>query len=280
MLASEHLRSHCLVKVAVASQKGGVGKTTVALNLACALAERGWRTLLVDADPQGAIGLSLSGDTESAGGLFELVHEARALDQVALRTRIEPLRIVAAGQIPPEKNSEWFVAAQEPGCLAPLFQQAGQDGYDIVLADTACGVHGPTLGVLRQSDHVLIPQQSEPLAGRALKHYLEVLAQVLKEGAAFRIAGVVVTMLNYESEESQQIATELRESIPYNLVFNATIPRDAAFLRASMKGLPVQLMDPSLAPVAKVFSYLAAEIEQRLDLAQAEPEFDNAPLLT
>jgi len=255
-----------VITLAISSQKGGVGKTTLSLNLACSLAQRGWRVLLVDSDPQGSIGMSLTEEASGHPGLFEVTTQGRALNELAFETRIPSLRILTSGQIDPGRYFEWFTQSEQASTFQPLFSQAEQAGYDLVLCDTACGVHGPSMGMLRSVQSVLIPQQAEPLAGRSLKFYLEVLNQLSEQGSSFSIVGVIITMLNYDSDDSQIMASEIREVLPFNLVLNTMIPRDVLFLKASRKGLPIEFLTKQKPAAAEIFDQLAKELEFRLGL--------------
>src|SRR5262245_12222274 len=96
-----------MTSLVVCSQKGGVGKTTLALNLSCAFAQRGHRTLLVDADPQGSIGLSLRGSPANAAGLAEVVRGQAAVASAAAVTRIAGLTVLRAGNVVEEERIAW-----------------------------------------------------------------------------------------------------------------------------------------------------------------------------
>src|SRR6202012_5007054 len=102
-----------MITLAVSSLKGGVGKTTCAINLAFSCAKRGWKTLLVDADPQGSVGLSLSPSSQAYIGLYEIVNKGVPFKQAALKTKIETLRIVMAGKIPSNEISKWCSSLQD-----------------------------------------------------------------------------------------------------------------------------------------------------------------------
>src|SRR5579871_1690673 len=102
-----------MITLAVSSLKGGVGKTTCAINLAFSFAKRGLKTLLVDADPQGSVGLSLSPSAQTYVGLYENVVNNTPFDQVILKTKIEALGIVMAGKIPTNEISKWCSSLQD-----------------------------------------------------------------------------------------------------------------------------------------------------------------------
>ena len=261
-----------MITLAVSSLKGGVGKSTCAINLAFSCAKRGWKTLLVDVDPQGSVGLSLSPSAQAYTGLYEIVNNGMPFDQVALRTKLETLKIVMAGKIPSHDISKWCSSLQDGTRLAPFFKTAQEGGFDIVILDTPSGLHGPTEGILRSCSHVLVPQQCEPLALRSLMMTVDFLNQLQTENEnACSLVGVVLTMADAEVEDTKKIVEEIKRVLPPELVFQSMLPRDPAVIHASMKGMPLGLIRGGAPPaIAMVFDQLAAELESKLELVAPE----------
>ncbi len=259
-----------MITLAISSTKGGVGKTTCAINLAFSCAKRGWKTLLVDADPQGSVGLSLSPTAQSHSGLYEIVTQSQSLNDVALRTKLDTLKIVMAGKIPSNEVSKWCTSLQDGGSLAPFFRAATDEGFDLVVIDTPSGMHGPTEGILRNVTHVLVPQQCEPLALRSLMMTVDFLNQLQTEKeSACTLVGVVLCMADQNSPESKQIVDEIRQLLPSELVVQALLPRDPSVVYASMKGMPLGLLRTP-PPIAIIFDQLAAELEPKLGLSRSK----------
>ena len=260
--------NNVVITLAISSTKGGVGKTTCAINLAFSCAKRGWKTLLVDADPQGSVGFSLSPSAQAHNGLYEIIASSMPLRDVALKTKLETLKIVMAGKIPSNEISKWCSSLQDGSSLGSLFKAATEDGYDLVIIDTPSGMHGPTEGILRNVSHVLVPQQCEPLALRSLMMTVDFLNQLQSEKeSACSLVGVVMTMADKNSAESKQIVEEIRQLLPSELVCHALIPRDPAVVHASMKGMPLGLIrGDAPPPIALIFDQLAAELEAKLGL--------------
>jgi chromosome partitioning protein len=259
--------------VAVASQKGGVGKTTVALNLAHAWARRGHATVLVDVDPQGAVGLSLSKRLSQASGVFEWM-QGQPLDRLLVRTRVQTLTLLPVGRIP-ATESQRFQGQLEDGRVLRRLVDALR-AFDVVLFDTPSGFVGATLGALRASRWVVTPVQAEPIAARTLMRTVETVGALRREGAKLDLAGILVTMVQTDDPSSGAIAEDLVRTVPSHFMLKSRIPRDALLLQASSAGVPVGLLKKYPPPVALAFDQLAAELEPRVGLGGKER--DDAPV--
>lgn len=267
--------------VALASKKGGVGKTTVALNLSLAFAHRGWRTLLVDADPLGCIGLSVERLDEAAAGLVTCLEDGGTTPAEAVRkTRVDTLDLLPVGRAadpgagdPPERLLE---RAARDGSLEELVHGLAGD-RDLVLLDTASGLTPVGLALVGFSDHVLIPIQSEPLALRTTHRVLDAVGELRSRGSKVRLAGFLLTMVSTRDDVCLQVAQEAWGTLPSDLVLEAFVPRDPVFLQASAAGVPVGLLASRPPPVASVFDQIAAELEPRLGLL-TEGRKDDVPI--
>src|SRR5512141_2086930 len=174
-------------RIAVVSQKGGVGKTTISLNLALALAERRRRTLLVDLDPQGGLGHSLNKGDDALAGLTDLLMGRATPAQAILKTKVDAL---PRGRISPVDIGELEDALRAPGVLAGALQKVEQ-GFDVVLIDTPSGLGRITRAALGASDFVLLPVQGEPLAMRSIGQTLEVIEHVRStENSRLELLGI------------------------------------------------------------------------------------------
>lgn len=268
-----------MIAVSTASQKGGVGKTTLCVNLAYSLARRGWNTLLVDTDPQGAVGLSLARSTREKRGFYDFLASGLDFSAVLLPTRLPEFSIVPAGQYDACMR-HGMTGEDAPARLRDLLRAAELRGFDCVLLDTAAGLNGLTEAVIKASDYVIIPQQAEPLAARSIPHMLETLARFRAEGAPVKVAAILLTMVMTDQEMSLKVARELRQMLPPELMFKQSIPRLPSFLEASARGVPVALLKHNPPPEALLFDQIAAELEDRIGLSrQREYSHSHASLL-
>ncbi len=267
-----------MTKLCISSQKGGVGKTTVAVNLAYSLARRGWRVLLLDCDPQGSVGLSVTDRSSLSRGFFDTM-VGDSIEELMLETRLPEFRILTAG------NYERFLKtpiAMDPDArraqVETLFSQINLMDYEIIVIDTPAGTHSVTSDLLSVSDFVMIPEQAEPLAMRSLPQILQRMAELQKKDPPTRVAGILATMVQREDPTSLDVLRQMRQMLPPELMLDTTIPRDAMFLRASDYGVPIGLMQKNPPPLALIFEQLAAELELRMNLVTPDQE-DATPQL-
>ncbi|MGI8601678.1 MAG: ParA family protein [Verrucomicrobiales bacterium] len=260
-----------MISLAITSQKGGVGKTTVAVNLAYALARRGWATLLMDTDPQGSVGLSLSERARKCLGFYDALRSGDDADAHILSTRLPELKILPAGQLESffEVKPEGYDGA---GAVAKVLDNGERRGFQIVVVDTPAGLGGYTGDILRAVDYALVPQQAEPLGVRSLPQMLRALQYLRQQGARLELAGILLTMMQHGQRESAEVVRELRQIIPPRLLFESVVPRDPIFLRASGLGVPLALLYTNPPAAALVFDQLAAELENRLKLHPADDD--------
>ena len=159
-------------------------------------------------------------------------------------------------------------------------REAELRGVEVLLIDTAAGLTGLSEAVVTASDFVIVPQQAEPLAVRSLPHLLETLARFRAEVAGVKLAGILLSMVMEGQEMSLQVARELRQMLPPELLFKQSIPRSASFLEASAHGVPVALLRRNPPPEALLFDQVAAELEEHTGLKkEREPLHRHASLL-
>ena len=263
-----------MTTLAITRQKGGVGKTTIAVNLSYSLARRGWQVLLVDADPQGGVGLSLTRKSSRARGFFNLMNGSgpSETEQMVLSTRLPEFKLLLSGGVegyldsPESKNSSTIRER-----FTEVIDRFGS--FDVVIIDTPAGVHGLTAELIRCVDFLLLPQQAEPLSARSIPHLLRTIARIRKEpgqNGLPKLAGLLLTMVRHDDPVSLEVQQEIREMLPSELVLDSEIPRDSEFPQASRSGVPIALLRRQPPAAAMRFDQLAAEIEERIDLKHPE----------
>jgi chromosome partitioning protein len=253
-----------VISIAVSSQKGGVGKTTVAINLAHAFARAGVRTLLVDTDPQGSVGLSLTRQSRLLAGFYDYLSDPDLpLKRLIVATRLQTLALVASGQASDYEAGGGGMGAHLARVRAFL-RGVAACGFDLCLLDTAAGLFGITGDVIASSDAILIPQQAEPLGIRSVPKLLEGLNRLRIMNPRLNVLGVCLTLVQHELAESTEAAAALRQLLTPGMVFQTQIPRDDLFVRASARGLPVGVLEGAAA-VQGVFDHLRTEIEEKLE---------------
>ncbi len=259
----------------IASPKGGVGKTTIALNLGYALARRGWRTVVVDTDPQGAIALSLSKNLTRAPGLAEYAAQIAPAARLVVTTKLPDLKLVPVGRVAVD-DAVGFGNALADGQVLDNLVTDLEDQHDVILFDTPSGFVGSTVGALRVSDGAIGVVQAEPIAARSALRMFEMIRALNEGGSSVRLLGLLVTMLQARDTHSLEVAEELWKSLPGEVVLELSIPRDPIFLEASAAGVPVGLLSRRAPPAALLFEQLAAEVEQRAPLTAKDT--DDGPI--
>lgn len=250
-----------MIRIAVANQKGGVGKTTTAINLATALAATGWRTLLVDLDPQGnastGIGLG-SEDRESSS--YELLIDQRPLSEVIRATRIPNLDIVPATVDLSGAEVELVGVEDRTSRLKTALAAAT---HDVCLIDCPPSLGLLTLNAMSAADTLLVPLQCEFFALEGLSQLLKTVEQVQQRfNPALGIVGVVLTMFDRRNRLTDQVSTDVRECLGA-LVFDTVIPRNVRLSEAPSHGLPALVYDHACAG-SQAYMALARELIGRL----------------
>ncbi len=251
-------------RLVIASQKGGVGKTTVALNLAVALAERGRRTLLVDLDPQGAIGLSLAkGDAELAG-LAEVLSGVATPAEALVATRLSALSLLPRGRLDATDVDSFEQEVAHAGALERALGECERTA-DVVVIDTPSGLGRVTTAALGASHFVLLAFQSENLALRSIGQVLKVIEFVqATRNPNLRLAGILPTLVERERPGTHNVLSEIWSGFPDAL--ETVVPRTEAFAQASALGVPVAfLAGHAGGPEARRFDLLADELEARMN---------------
>jgi chromosome partitioning protein len=246
---------------AVANQKGGVGKTTTAVNVAACIAEAGYETLLVDVDPQANATVGLGLARNRIPGLYEVLTGDADVREAVAPTSIRGLSLLPAGpglaganvELPRLDGFEYKVRES----LSSL-----RDDYEYILLDCPPSLGPLTVSALVAADRVIVPVQTEYFALEGLAGLLETLALIQRElNPRLTVAGMLLTMHDNRTRLGRDVEREVREHFP-DLVFNTVIPRNVRVGEAPSYGLPVTHHDPHSAG-AEAYFELAKEVAAR-----------------
>jgi len=251
-----------VIRVAIANQKGGVGKTTTAINIATAMAATGWKVLLIDLDPQGnaSTGIGLPpGEREHSS--YDLIVDQMALSDCATPTRIPGLDIVPATVDLSGAEIELVGVDNRTDRLRTAL--SGHSGYDIAFIDCPPSLGLLTLNALCAADTLLVPLQCEFFALEGLSQLLQTVERVQQRfNADLGIIGVALTMFDRRNRLTDQVSDDVRSCLG-KLVFDSVIPRNVRLSEAPSHGLPALVYDHNCAG-SRAYMALARELISRL----------------
>jgi len=237
--------------LALANQKGGVGKTTTTINLGTGLAQSGRTCLVIDLDPQGnaSTGLGLQ-SAERTQTTYDALGSGTPLEEIITPTEIEGLSIAPASVDLSGIDAELIDDPQRAQKLKSLIENPLNpltNQYDYILIDCPPSLNLLTINAMAAADGILVPLQCEFFALEGLTQLIGTVQQVQGTlNPSLRISGIVLTMYDRRNRLSSQVAEDVRENLG-DVVFNTMIPRNVRLSEAPSYGLPVMIYDAECA---------------------------------
>ena len=246
---------------AVANQKGGVGKTTTAVNLAACVAEAGYEALVVDIDPQCNATLALGVGKDLPTTIYDVLVGSVGIEEIIVSTAIDRLSVAPAG---PDLAAASVELPREPGSETRLRGALTgiRDRFAFVVLDCPPSLGPLTVNGLVAADRVIVPVQAEYFALDGLAGLLDTMSLIQRElNPRLTVAGMLLTMHDARTRLAQDVEREVRQHFP-ELVFDTVIPRNVRIGEAPSFGKPVIHHDPHCAGADAYFE-LAREVSAR-----------------
>ena len=259
-----------MIRIAVANQKGGVGKTTTAINLATALAAIGWRVLLVDLDPQGNASTGLGvGRAQRERSTYDVLIGSATVAEAAVPTRVPRLDLLPATVDLSGAEIEMVGLEDRAHRLDKALRAPSPQHWDICLIDCPPSLGLLTVNALVAARELLVPLQCEFFALEGLSQLLQTVERIRSAfNPELSILGVALTMFDRRNNLSQAVAEDVRACLG-PVVFDTVVPRNVRLSEAPSHGLPALIYDLRC-PGSEAYVRLARELLGRLpQLAEA-----------
>lgn len=256
-----------MICIGVANQKGGVGKTTTAINVATALAATGWRVLLIDLDPQGNASTGLGiGQAQRTRSSYELLTGQCGLAEAVVHTRVPRLDLVPATVDLSGAEIELVEVDQRTHRLRIALAGAPAGRWDICLIDCPPSLGLLTINAMVAADSLLVPLQCEFFALEGLSQLLQTIERIRgRFNPDLSILGVALTMYDRRNNLTEQVAQDVRTCLG-GIVFTTVIPRNVRLSEAPSHGVPALIYDYRCSG-SEAYIALARELIGRLPVS-------------
>lgn len=253
-----------MISIAIANQKGGVGKTTTAINLATGLAATGHRTLLIDLDPQGNASTGMGVTTKDrARSSYDLLMGDCELDDAVIRTVVPGLDLIPATQDLSGAEIELIDVERRTHRLANALNNAEAGRWEVCLIDCPPSLGLLTVNAMVAVQSILVPLQCEFFALEGLSQLLQTFERIrARFNPDLSILGVALTMYDRRNRLTDQVADDVRACLG-DLVFKTVIPRNVRLSEAPSHGLPALIYDMRCAG-SEAYMALARELIEKL----------------
>lgn len=255
--------------ITIASQKGGVGKTTTALNLGYSMGRFGGRTLVVDLDPQNGMSIASNLRNYTRLGFIDYLKRRSAAEEVLAEARDGSMTALGMGDVAPEDIRELEAAAWD-GSLSAALRHLGR-GFQHVLIDAPAGIGGLVNAALRASDGVILVVTCCPIVLQSMPAFLKLVRHIAStDNPSLALDGILLSMVDRSIPAQDKVYGDLMAQAPPDAMFRSSIPFDAKFQAACLDAVPAVML-PGGEAFARIFMDITIELRQR-ELARWRPD--------
>ena len=263
--------------IAIASQKGGVGKTITALNLGHCMSRLGSRIMLIDGDPQGGMGITSNLSKQTDLGLMNLLKNEAKPEEIIFTTKEKTMSVVWLGSIQP--SEVLFLESEARSGTFGMLIRSLTEGYDYIIIDAPAGVGGIAASLLSISDSVIMAINCRAISLKTIPLFLKLIKSIKSDlNPRLLFEGALITMFDSKKDLERQILGQIRKSLPNDAFFKTMIPYDEYYEKASLHSVPIAMM-PKGVQAARPYFELALELKEKELMVEKEGEGDEEDIV-